>query len=129
MEPKLHKTTLAEFVEATYEGNKSGWKPLGDRVLVLPDQASEISKGGVTLPPEYIGRMNMSAETGVVVAIGDGAFKWNSDKVTPYMGVVPKEGERVYMERYSGQLAHGHDGKIYRLMESACIGGIKENVK
>lgn len=130
MQPKLFKTTLSEFVPAVWSGkNESGWHPTGDRVLVLPDKAAEMTSGSVHLPPDVVARHSMAAETGVVVAIGDGAFKWNSDKMTPFEGRKPNVGDRVYMERYSGQLAHGHDKEVYRLMESACIGAVKTEDK
>lgn len=126
MQPKiLFKTSIGEYVPASWDGNnQSGIKPTGDRVLVLPDQASELSKGGVHYTPDAVGRHTMAAEAGVVIAVGDGAFKWNSDKVTSYVGQAPQAGDRVCIERYAGQLVHGIDGQIYRLMDGASIGGI-----
>lgn len=127
MTPKLFKTTLAAFVPAQWDGtDHSGLHPLGDRVLVLPDASSERSAGGVELPVDVVARHTLAAEAGVVVAIGDGAFKWNSDKCTAFEGKKPKLGDRVAIERYSGQLFHGLDGVVYRLMESACIGAMIE---
>lgn len=130
MQPKLFKTTLAEFEKAKWTGkDTSGLHPLGDRVLVLPDKSAERTSGGVELPPDVTARHTLAAEAGVVVAVGDGAFTWNSDKATPYLGKKPVPGDRVAIERYSGQLFHGLDGQVYRLMESACIGALIETVQ
>ncbi len=124
--PKLVKTSIAAYLPAKWSGSDtSGLHPLGDRVLILPDTAPEMI-GGVHIPVDVSARNTLAAEGGVVVAIGDGAFKWNSDKCTAYMGRTPQLGERVAIERYSGQLFYGLDGKIYRLMESACVGAVIE---
>lgn len=125
MEAKLLKSEVATYVPAEWIGkNDSGIHPLGDRVLILPDKASTTTMGGIELPDDLVHRHTLAAEAGVVVQIGDGAFKWNSDKVTPFTGREPQPGERVCIERYSGQLIRGDDGKLYRLMDSQCLGAI-----
>ncbi len=127
MQPKLFKTTLASYIPAHWSGHDtSGFHPIGDRVLVLPDASSERTSGGVELPEDIVGRQTLAAEAGVVIAVGDGAFTWNVDKCTAFVGRKPSPGDRVAIERYSGQLYHGNDGVVYRLMESACIGAIVE---
>lgn len=128
MQPKLIKTEHAEYIPAIWTGkNESGAYPTGDRVLVKCDKAAEKSSGGIELPQELTARMSMAAQAGIVVELGDGAFRWNSDKMTPYEGRKPKAGDRVCIEKYSGQLILGDDGEMYRLMESACIAAILEN--
>ena len=129
MQPKLVQTSVSKYIPAKWEGHDtSGLSPLGDRVLILPDKAPEII-GGVHIPVDVTARHTLAAEAGVIVAIGDGAFKWNNDKCTPYVGRTPKLGERVAIERYSGQLFHGLDDQVYRLMESVCIGAIIDPVQ
>lgn len=126
MQPKLlFKTSIAEYVPAEWTGkNQSGVAPVGDRVLVKPDQAAGTSSGGVMLPDDLRERHTLAAEAGIVVALGDGAFMWNSDRQTPFHGRKPKPGERVCLEKYAGQLVRGDDGEVYRLMESACIAAV-----
>lgn len=127
MQAKLFKTTLAQFKPAIFSGtDTSGLNPIGDRVLVLPDKSAEKMESGLHLPEDIVARHTLAAEAGVLVAVGDGAFKWNADRSTPFYGRTPKVGDRVAIERYSGQLFHGLDGEIYRLMESACIGAVIE---
>lgn len=129
MQPKLLKNSqLGEFVQAEYTGkNESGFEPVCDRVLVLPDTAAAKSSGGVALPADMVDRHTMAAETGVIVAVGPEAFKWTSDKARPWDGYKPIAGDRVYIQRYSGQLMLGEDGKMYRLMEGSCVGAVKRS--
>lgn len=130
MKPKLlsstpFKTALGEYVPAQWTGgNTSGRDPIGDRVLILPDDAADITAGGIHLTADLVGRHSMAAEAGVLVAAGEGAFTWNSDRQTPFAGRKPQPGDRVCIERYSGQLITGDDGKVYRLCESVCIGAV-----
>lgn len=126
MQPKLFRTSLAEYVQAEWRGtNESGWCPLGNRVVVKPDEVATRTKGGIELPQDLQDRMSMAAEAGVVIAVGDGAFKWNSDGITPFQGRAPKPGDRVSIGRYSGQLVMGHDGQAYRIMDSTELGAIQ----
>lgn len=127
MQPKLLKNSqLGEFIQAEYAGkNESGYEPVCDRVLVLPDSATAKSSGGVELPADIVDRHTQAAETGVIVAVGPDAFKWTSDKARPWEGYKPQPGDRVYIQRYSGQTMLGEDGRLYRLMEGYCVGAVK----
>lgn len=124
MEPKLVKTRLAEYVPAEFSGkNESGIHPVGDRVLVLPDQASKTSSGLIHFTDEQISRNAEAAETGVIVEIGQEAFIWNSDRTRKWESAdKPKVGTRVAFDRYAGGFYHGKDGQMYRLMDDKCIG-------
>ncbi len=72
--------------------NTSGIRPFGDRVLILPDQPAT-KYGSILLPPVEIERAALAAETGVLVACGDGAWFWNSDRTRKYEGAKPMPGE------------------------------------
>ncbi len=123
--PSRVLTTLAAYVPAHYDGvNRSGVLPMGHRVLVLPDVAEELSAGGVYIPPEVQSRNAMGAETGVLVAVGEGAFVWSSDRIHPWTGRKPMPGNRVIIERYSGQVQRGLDGQIYRICDDKAIGAL-----
>lgn len=118
-------TTLAAYIPAPYDGkNHSGIEPLGDRVLVLPDVAEELSVGGVHLPADVSARNAMGAETGVLVAVGEGAFVWTNDRIHPWAGRKPQPGDRVVIERYSGQVQRGLDGQVYRVCDAKAIGAL-----
>lgn len=118
------KTDLGLFDIAIFSGvNESGFEAVGDRVLVLPDQPSG-AVGSIELPEEYLDRLAMSAETGIIVHIGESAWLWNSDRTRRFEGSRPEVGTRVFFNRYSGIVAHGQDGRIYRFMDDTCIGGV-----
>lgn len=124
MQPKLLKTTQAEYVVGTFSGkNESGITPFGDRVLILPDTAAEKSSGGVFIPDGSVEQQSYAAETGVLVAIGEGAYVWSSDRLRPYSGSRPQIGQRVFFDRYSGGVHKGLDGRVYRIMDDKAVAG------
>lgn len=126
MEPKILKTDFIDFQKAVFSGkNESGYHPFGDRVLILPDQALDISTGGVVFSQETVARQSMAAMTGAIIAIGDGAFEWNADRTRPFKGRKPQAGDRVNFQRYAGQGLFGKDGKHYRLMDDNTIGAVE----
>ncbi len=125
IEGKVLKLDRQEFNIAQWSGsNESGYEPLDDKVLVLTDTHVEVTMGGVALPPDAIERMTMAAEHGTVIAVGPAAFRWSDTGVREWQGVRPKPGDRIYFERYSGQLLKGTDGKLYRVMSQRCIAAI-----
>ncbi|WP_213775101.1 hypothetical protein [Bradyrhizobium sp. dw_78] len=128
MQPKLIKTQNAQYVPGVFDGdNKSGWTPIGDKVLVLTDQPAKETSGGIMLPEDLIERNGMAAETGILIEYGEDAFKFSKDGM-PRSGPKPKIGSYVYIERYSGQLMLGDDGQFYRMMSDHCIAAVKPSV-
>lgn len=127
MKERLLKSSQKhEFVPARFNGvNCSGYQPVGDHIMVLPDKASEFSSGGIEIPAEVVERMTMAAETGIIVALGDDAFLWNGDRTRKWEGSKPKVGDRVYIQRYAGQVMLGEDGEFYRIMEQNCIAAVR----
>ena len=118
-------TPLAQYVPAEWSGkNESGIYPIGDRVLVLPDKAIEETSGGILMTDQKRDTDGMAAETGVLVALGEAAWKWNSDRTRPFDGTRPEVGARVWFERYAGSIQYGMDGRAYRLMDDKCIGAV-----
>lgn len=127
MEPKLIKQSHAEYTPARYNGvNTAAWSPIGDYVLVKPDAAADKSSGGVHLTQDTTDRMALAAMTGVIVELGDDAFRWNADRTRPFSGKRPSEGTRVIFEKYAGHPILGDDGEIYRIMDDKAIGGIRK---
>lgn len=127
MEPKLIKTAHAEFVPARFNGvNASGWSPINDYVLVLPDKIATRSSGGVELPEEIAERMQLAATTGILVECGEDAFEWNSDRTRPFGGKKPQPGTRVVFEKFAGKPMLGEDGQTYRIMDDKAIGGVRK---
>lgn len=125
MEGRLITGDQREFVLAPWDGvNRSGYVPLDDKVLVLMDEHASVTSGGVYIPDVAAERQSAAGETGVVVALGPAAF-WQDDEARrAWVGRKPQPGDRVYAERYSGQLVQGVDGRTYRLMSQRCIGAV-----
>lgn len=105
---------MGEFQQATWTGtNNSGWEPIGDKVIVYPDQAATTTASGkLQIPDDIAQRQTLSAVAGVVVSKG------------PNCVTVVKPGDRVFTEKFAGELVPGHDGLIYRIMDESSIGAI-----
>lgn len=114
-----------DYVTAPWEGiNPSGVEPIGKNILVRMDQfVSKFAQGKLSFLDTQVERMNLGAESGTVYAIGDQAFKHNSDH-TINDGKKPIPGDRVYCEKYAGREIMGDDGVKYRLMDDRCIAGL-----
>jgi len=122
---RLLRTSVGTYKAAEWSGeNTSGCWPIGDSVLVLPDEAAT-KIGGIHLADDSVEKMTMAAESGVIVALGDGAFEWTADRMRRWSGYRPQVGDRVRIERYAGGLQVGNDGRTYRLMTDKCIGAIE----
>lgn len=126
LEPRILKGIQAEFTRALYEGhNPSGFRPIGDNVLVLMDQCADQTTGAIFLPPEKIEQMNHASESGVIVALGDAAFRFYGDG-SKWDDIKPTPGDRVFTEKYAGRELMGQDGKTYRMMTYTCIAGLED---
>jgi chaperonin GroES len=82
---------------------QTGFLPLFERVLVLPDSVETKTETGIILPPEARKRPN----TGTVISLGH--------LVATNSGCPVKEGNRVLYQRYSG-LDVKWDNKDYHLI-------------
>jgi chaperonin GroES len=125
-EGRLLKTDSAEYHLADWCGNnKSGFSPLGDMVIVLPDVVAPKTRGGVMLTEDKIWEQQESAITGTVVELGESSFIKTTEGA-PWTGRKPKPGDRVYFQKYAGQIIPGKDGRRYRAMSQACIGAVEK---
>ncbi len=84
-------------------------KPLGDRVLVEPQEAQEVKKGGIIIPDSA----KEKPTEGVIRALGTG--KKNDDGTV--QGFDVKVGDRVLISKYGGSEIK-IDGKEYKLLNS-----------
>ena len=106
--------------------NESGWAPIDDKVIVLPDTVQAKTAGGITLPSDPHDKEQMRIEFGRLVAIGAAAFQLSGDRVRVWDEThrKPQVGDLVFFERYAGQLLDGADGRTYRLMDDKCIAAV-----
>lgn len=124
-EGRILKFDQQEFKVEAWDGvNRAGYVPLDDKILVMTDVHAEQTGGGIHLAADYVERQTMAAEHGTVIAVGPAAFRWNDDGTRAWEGRIPASGDRVYFERYAGQLLKGEDGRMYRIMSQRCIAAI-----
>ena len=69
-------------------------KPLGDRVIVKPKEAEEVTKGGIFLPDTA----KEKPQEGEVVAAGPGRIADDGKKIAMEL----KAGDKVLYGKYSG---------------------------
>jgi chaperonin GroES len=94
--------------------NKTGIRPLDDRVVVKPLEAEEKTAGGIVLPDSAKEKPQM----GTIVAVGPGPMLENGDRG----GLSVKVGDRVFYGKYAGTevKVSGEELKIMR--ESDLLG-------
>ena len=121
------KSTITEYVPESFTGtNQSGIRALNDTIVVMVDVAPEKTAGGIFIPEKQKDNYTMASETGIVVDVGPGAFKWDRDRTAEWEGRKPGPGDHVAFERYAGQDAKGEDGKTYRIMQDKAIACVLE---
>jgi len=83
-------------------------QPLGKRVLVKPDEAEQVTKGGLVLPPST-GEDKRPA-MGTILILGIGKRKGEEIKFDV------KVGDRIYFKKYAPEEIE-MDGKKYLLLD------------
>lgn len=93
--------------------NESGFKPFDIGVLVKLEMPEEkVSKGGIILQTETEAPNIYSTQLGVIVELGERAFKGQED--------APKAGDKVFFAKYAGQLLTNlvtKDEQFYRAID------------
>ena len=77
-------------------------RPEGEKVVVKPDTADKITKGGLVIPDSVHEKHQIAATRGTIVAIGPSAslrFSEGDDGVTAHEG---KPGDRCIFAKYGG---------------------------
>ena len=90
-------------------------RPLADRVLVKPLEATETKKGGIIIPDAH----KEKPQEGEVVALGTGK-RDDEGKLIPF---VVKKGDKVLTPKYGGTEIKV-DGETYLIMREDDILGI-----
>ena len=104
--------------------NTSGFWPIRDRALVLPDEVKDMTAGGIALPQTVIEKQQMRQLKATLIALGGDAFDVGSPQ--EWRQPLPKVGDRIYVKVAAGVLHPGEDGKEYRIINDADILGICE---
>lgn len=96
--------------------------PVEYKVLIKPDDAEEVTRGGIIIPETVRDQRQYGIEKGTVVAIGGNAFSdpdWGDPK--------PKAGDRVFFVRHAGaEFRKDGEGQrqTYRIISDKDILGI-----
>jgi chaperonin GroES len=90
-------------------------KPLGDRVLVKPFEASEESKGGIIIPDSA----KEKPQEGKVIAVGTGKL----DDAGKLIKFNVKKGDVVLMPKYGGTEVK-IDDEVYQIVREDDILGV-----
>lgn len=125
MRERLLATKDANYDVAEYAGiNSSGYNPVGDLIVIMVDSVSEYigTTNKLVMTESNKARMDHGAKSGIIVAVGDDAFTWSSDRKRPFgVGRKPKAGDWVLFVRYAGEEHTGRDGKQYRIMSDNSV--------
>jgi co-chaperonin GroES (HSP10) len=109
--------------------NAAKIRPIGDQILILPDQVEQTTSSGIQIMSDKeMDRLELGQTEGVVVAIAKGLtehefFSASEVKVSLEFAL----GDRVIFAKFAGLLMDGADGKRYRLIERKDIKGVFEN--
>ena len=117
---KKKQATVTNTVSTVVE-NKSGIRPCGDRVLILPDRV-DTKVGMIEIPDTIQERHGLAQIIGTVVAIGPDAWTHFTEKnsngtvVRGFSGAFAKVGDKVMFAKYGGLQVRGKDEQEYRLI-------------
>lgn len=127
MQDRILTTQFGQYMLATWDGvNRSGIRALCDKVLVLCDEAADVTRGGIIMAEVSVENQKLAATSGVLVSVGPQAFAYDAHRLVHWEGERPAPGARVFFVKYAGQEYQGLDGKLYRMMEDRSIGGMEE---
>ncbi len=87
-------------------------RPLGNRVLLIPEQAEEKTAGGIFLPDTA----KEKPQKGSIVAVGAGSVKDNGERAPMEL----KVGDNVLYGKYSGTEIT-YEGENYLIMQESDI--------
>jgi co-chaperonin GroES (HSP10) len=99
---------LAQHQNRNNAVNTSGMWPVEYKILILPEEVEEVSKGGIVLTTSTTERDKMAQVKGRLIAVGGNAFE-------DWKGRAPEVGDHLWFAKYAGYVVKGADGKDYRL--------------
>jgi len=113
-----HETSKEEqFTNLEKLPNPTGW-----RILVMPFQVKEETKGGIIIAQEALDRARVATQVGYVLKMGDLCYE---DKERYPTGPWCKEKDWVIFARYAGSRMEIEGGEIRMLNDDEVLGTIK----
>ena len=111
--------------EATKEPEKTNLEklpnPTGWRLLVMPFQVKEETKGGIIIAQETLDRARVATQVGYVLKMGDLCYQ---DRERYPTGPWCKEKDWVVFARYAGSRMEIEGGEIRMLNDDEVLGTI-----
>ncbi|KAF0134353.1 MAG: chaperonin GroES [Candidatus Saganbacteria bacterium] len=95
---------------------KSKFIPLGDRVVIKPDQAEEKTRSGIVLPDSA----KEKPQEGTIVAVGSGRVLESGQKVA----IEVKVGDKIIYSKYGGTEVK-LEGEDYVILQERDILAVK----
>lgn len=106
--------------------NTSGIVPTEFKVLILPKEVEEVTKGGIILAAQTTNAEKYATIEGEIVAISHLAFTYATE--AEWDGHKPKPGQRVIFAKYAGVRTKGpKDGKEYLLVNDKDVCAVFED--
>jgi co-chaperonin GroES (HSP10) len=96
--------------------NPSGW-----RILVLPFEPRDKTKGGIIIAQESLDKLRIATNCGYVIKVGPLAYK---DEEKFYTGPWCKKGDWVIFARYAGSRLPIEGGEVRLLNDDEVLGTI-----
>lgn len=89
-------------------------RPLGDRIVVRPQEREEMTRSGIVLPDTA----KEKPQQGTVIAVGQGKLDDDGDRVPMEV----QEGQTVLFAKYAGTELNVNDEDVLILRESDVLG-------
>tara|TARA_R100000315_G_scaffold31129_1_gene12524 strand:- start:78 stop:701 length:624 start_codon:yes stop_codon:yes gene_type:complete len=96
--------------------------PSGWRILVLPFEPKDKTKGGIIIAQESLDKLRIATNCGYVIKVGPLAYK---DENKFYTGPWCKKGDWVIFARYAGSRLPIEGGEVRLLNDDEVLGTIK----
>ena len=119
--PKADLVGLKKSKQITKESTKLP-QPTGWRILVLPFQMGEKTKGGILMGQDTLEKQQVASQCGNVLAMGPDCYR---DKDRYKQGPWCKVGDWVMFARYAGSRIKIEGGEVRLLNDDEILATIK----
>ena len=119
--PKTDLVGLKKSKQITQESTKLP-QPTGWRILILPFQMGEKTKGGILMGQDTLEKQQVASQCGNVLAMGPDCYR---DKDRYKQGPWCKVGDWVMFARYAGSRIKIEGGEVRLLNDDEILATIK----
>lgn len=99
--------------------NPTGITPTEFKVLILPKEVEQVSKGGIILSSQTVDAEKAMTIEGEIIAVSHLAFTYATE--AEWGGKKPAPGQRVIFAKYAGVRHKAKDGQEYLLVNDKDI--------